>query len=38
MKNQIDFIKIDDGKLGAINLNNMIPVNNENIKKLILIQ
>lgn len=26
MKNQIDFYKIDRGKLGAINLNNMIPV------------
>ncbi|EOU1128389.1 type III toxin-antitoxin system ToxN/AbiQ family toxin [Clostridium perfringens] len=26
MKNQIDFIKIKDGELGAINLNLMIPV------------
>ena len=26
MKNSLDFIKIDNGKLGAINLNNMIPV------------
>ncbi len=26
MKDKIDFIKIDNGKLGAINLNNMIPV------------
>ena len=26
MKNQVDFYKIDSGKLGAINLNNMIPV------------
>lgn len=26
MKNNIDFYKIDGGKLGAINLNNMIPV------------
>lgn len=26
MKNGIDFRKIDGGKLGAINLNNMIPV------------
>ena len=26
MKNTIDFIKIDNGKLGAINFNNMIPV------------
>ena len=26
MKNQIDFIKINSGKWGAINLNNMIPV------------
>ena len=26
MKNNIDFLKIDGGKLGAINFNNMIPV------------
>ena len=26
MKNKIDFLKIDNGKLGAINFNNMIPV------------
>ena len=26
MKNQIDFYKIDGGKLGAINFNNMIPI------------
>ena len=26
MKNGLDFRKIDNGKLGAINLNNMIPV------------
>lgn len=26
MKNQIDFYKIDEGKLGAINFNNMIPI------------
>ena len=26
MKNQIDFLKINDGKWGAINFNNMIPV------------
>lgn len=26
MKNTLDFIKIDGGKLGAINLNNMFPV------------
>lgn len=26
MKNQIDFYKIDSGKLGAINFNNMIPI------------
>lgn len=29
MKNTIDFIKISDGKLGAINFNNMIPVNKD---------
>lgn len=26
MRNEIDFIKIDHGRLGAVNLNNMIPV------------
>lgn len=26
MKNQVDFLKMDSGKLGAINFNNMIPV------------
>ena len=34
MKNNIDFIKIDNGKLGVINLNNMIPVNFNVIKKI----
>ena len=26
MKNKIDFIKVDNGKLGVVNFNNMIPV------------
>lgn len=26
MKNQIDFLKINQGQWGAINFNNMIPV------------
>lgn len=26
MRNELDFVKIDRGKLGALNLNNMIPV------------
>ncbi len=30
MKNSIDFMKIDNGNLGAINFNNMIPVKREN--------
>ncbi|MBQ9314449.1 MAG: type III toxin-antitoxin system ToxN/AbiQ family toxin [Clostridia bacterium] len=30
MKNTIDFYKIKNGQLGAINLNNMIPVTNYN--------
>lgn len=30
MKNKIDFLRIDNGRLGAINFNNMIPVNIEN--------
>lgn len=31
MKNNIDFIKLENGDLGVINLNNMIPVHKENI-------
>lgn len=34
MKNQIDFIKIDNGNLGAVNFNNMIPVTNSNYSLL----
>jgi len=30
MKNNIDIIKIDNGNLGVINFNNMIPVTNNN--------
>ncbi|MCQ2911267.1 MAG: type III toxin-antitoxin system ToxN/AbiQ family toxin [Clostridia bacterium] len=30
MKNSIDFYKIERGELGAINFNNMIPVNKDN--------
>ena len=30
MKNNIDLIKIDNGKLGVININNMIPVTSKN--------
>ena len=30
MRNAIDFFKIDDGKLGAINFNNMVPVKVDN--------
>ena len=29
MKNTIDFRKIDNGRLGAINFNNMIPITDE---------
>lgn len=32
MRNTIDFVKIDGGKLGAINFNNMIPVKKGNYK------
>lgn len=32
MRNTIDFFKIDGGKLGAVNFNNMIPVKKENYK------
>lgn len=34
MKNMIDFLKIDDGKLGIINLNNMIPVDLKYVTKV----
>ena len=30
MKNTVDFFKIKAGELGAVNFNNMIPVNNKN--------
>ena len=30
MKNMIDFFKIKDGELGAVNFNNMIPVTDNN--------
>ena len=30
MKNTVDFFKIKDGELGAVNFNNMIPVNKNN--------
>lgn len=30
MKNKIDFFKIKDGELGAVNFNNMIPVSENN--------
>lgn len=31
--NMLDCIKIDNGRYGVINLNNMIPVNSEDIEK-----
>ena len=34
MHNNIDFLKIDKGNLGAVNFNNMIPVLNNNITLL----
>lgn len=30
MKNKVDFFKIKNGELGAVNFNNMIPVTKEN--------
>ena len=33
MHNYVDFIKIDNGVLGALNINNMIPLNKNNYKK-----
>ncbi len=34
LKSKLDFLKIDNGKLGAINFNNMIPVTENNIIKI----
>ena len=34
MKSKLDFFKIDNGKLGVINFNNMLPVCEDNITKL----
>ena len=34
LKSKLDFLKIDNGKLGAINFNNMLPVTDKNIIKL----
>ncbi len=34
MESKLDFFKIDNGKLGAINFNNMIPVTDRNIINL----
>ena len=34
LKSKLDFLKIDNGKLGAINFNNMLPVTGKNIVKL----
>ena len=34
LKSKLDFLKIDNGKLGAINFNNMLPVTEKNIIKL----
>lgn len=34
MKNTIDFLKIDNGSLGAINFNNMIPIQMEQCIKI----
>lgn len=34
MNTTLDFLKLDNGKLGAIYFNNMLPVTNKNIIKL----
>ena len=34
MKSKLDFLRLDNGKLGAINFNNMIPVYDNNIIKI----
>lgn len=37
MKNQIDLLKIDGGRFGVINFNNMIPVHNNSVKPIVLV-
>ena len=34
MKNQIDFLKLNGGRWGAVNFNNMIPVPLDSLKKV----
>lgn len=34
IKSKLDFLKLDNGKLGAINFNNMLPVTEKNIIKI----
>lgn len=34
MRSKLDFLRIDSGKLGAINFNNMLPVKDNNIIKI----
>lgn len=34
MRSKLDFLRIDSGKLGAINFNNMLPVYDNNIIKI----
>ena len=34
IKSKLDFLKLDNGKLGAINFNNMLPVTENNVIKL----
>ena len=34
IKSKIDFLRLDSGKLGAINFNNMLPVTEKNIIKI----
>ncbi len=34
MRSKLDFLKLNNGKLGAINFNNMLPVTEKNIIKI----
>lgn len=34
IKNSIDVIKLDEGKLGVLNLNNMVPVTNNDVEMI----
>ena len=36
MKNQVDFLKINNGVWGAINFNNMLPIHNKSLQQIVI--